>query len=276
MSATRLVMILLLGTYAGRPALAQTFLVFGAGQKSCGEFTQAQNGKGTEPVITYGSIVGWIDGYVTGAAAEHATSSLIWDIYVRGTDQTATEVITARQRYCQQPTGLSDPICELWKSQPVARVADVYPVVRDMPLNERLAWIAGECAIRPSESIKSVGERLYNELAKPLTNTNAVPSTPGVLVGATQYRTSLAGTTALLTLTATNLRLELFGGLRDAVDLHLDGADWIGRTTTSPNCTGAAIWRLHQAGQTLLLEQSCLDAGSVKGGRGLTLVLTKN
>jgi len=274
MSATRLMTLLLLGVCAVGPASAQTLPVFGAGQKNCSDFTQAQSGKGTEPAITYAMIEGWIDGYVTGTAAESATSAMFWDGYVRGTDQTATEVITARQRYCQQLAGLTDPICQLWNPPRPARAADTHPVVRDMPLNERLAWMAFECANRPSESIRSAAGRLYIELAKTLTDTNAAGSTRGSLVGATRYRTSLAGTTALLTLTTTSMRLELFGGLLDTVDLRLDGTDWIGRIDKSSNCAGWAQWRLHQTEQTLLLEQSCI-AGDKSNGRGLTLVLTK-
>jgi hypothetical protein len=165
MSRVRCGIVVLIGMCAVGRLSAQTFYVLGAGEKTCGDFTLAKDGKGSEPGMTYAVIVGWIDGYLTGSAAESAASSMIWDVYVRGTDKTPAELITARQQYCGQPQAGNDPICSLWNPPNLARAADIDPVLRNTTLNERLAWIARECVDLPLERIKDAAARLYLELA---------------------------------------------------------------------------------------------------------------
>jgi len=272
MAFGRCATVVLIGLCAAGRASAQTYLVFGAGEKKCSDLTLAKNAKGSDPAVTYGVIVGWIDGYVTGGGAAEASQSLVWDTIVRGTDQTPTGVIAARQEYCRQASEGHDPICQVWNQSNVGMA--VYPIMRDMSLKERLAWLDTECAAHPTEPIKDAASHLFIKLRILPTRTSSEPNSAPTLVGVQQYHTSLAGTTVLLTQTTSIMRLELFGGLQTAVDLKVDGADWIGRTEASANCSGAALWRLHQVEQTLLLDQSCITGG-INDGRGLTLVLTK-
>ena len=135
---------------------------------------------------------------LTGYAAESAAESLIWDSIVRGTDKTPAELITARQQYCRQPQARRDPICGLWNPPNLAQADDIDPILRDTTPNERLAWIGRECADHPLERIKDAVERMYLELAA--SKRDASPG-PAVFVGTAHYRTNVADTTVLLTMT---------------------------------------------------------------------------